>query len=78
MQVPEMKLVAAKLVELPKEKEIKISIRIKADDMAIVKGDGSKEVEPGRFSLYVGSGQPDNLTAEICNRDCLHIGFLVE
>ena len=78
VQVPEMKLVAAKLVELPKEKEIKISIRIKTEDMAIAKADGKREVEPGRFSLYVGSGQPDNLTAELCNRDCLHIGFLVE
>lgn len=76
--VPIRKLVAFKKVELPLNKEISVSLTIKASDMALINDEGKKIIESGRFSLYVGGGQPDDITAKLYNRDCLHIGFLVE
>lgn len=77
-KVPIRKLVAFKKVVLPANEEVKVCMKIKADDMALVNKDGKKIIEPGRFSVYVGAGQPDDVTAKLYNRDCLHIGFLVE
>lgn len=77
-RVPIRKLVAFKKVILPKDKEVKVSLKILGKDMALVTQEGKSVIEPGRFSLYVGGGQPDRRTAELYSRDCLHIGFLVE
>lgn len=76
--VPLRRLAAFKKVHLAVNEEVKTSLVIKSEQMAIVDDNGSKVIEPGRFSLYVGAGQPDDVTAKLYNRDCLHIGFLVE
>ena len=76
--VPIRKLAAFKKVTLPVGEEIKVTMTIKANEMAMINKDGKKVIEPGRFSIYVGGGQPDDRTAKLYNRDCLHIGFLVE
>jgi len=75
---PVWKLVAIKKVLLPVDEEVKVSLTIESKYMALINKNGDKVIESGRFSLYVGGGQPDDTTAELYNRDCLHIGFLVE
>jgi len=75
---PNIRLAAHRKVFLPINEEVKVSLTIKACDMQIIKEDGSRIVEPGRFSIYIGGGQPDDITAALYRRDCLHIGFLVE
>jgi len=76
--VPIRKLATFKKVDLPAGEEVKVSLVIKAKEMAMIDDEGNRIIEPGRFSLYVGGGQPDDKTAKLYNRDCLHIGFLVE
>ena len=77
-EIPIMKLAVFKKVILPVGEEIKVSMTIKSREMALINKEGESIVEPGRFSIYVGGGQPDDITARLYNRDCLHIGFLVE
>jgi len=76
--LPIIKLAAHRKVFLPINEEVKVSLTIEARHMQIIKEDGSRIIEPGRFSIYLGGGQPDDITAALYRRDCLHIGFLVE
>ncbi len=77
-KIPVRRLCAYKKVKLPADMEIKVSLTVKSEYMEIVGKNGKSIIEPGRFSLYVGGGQPDDVTASLYKRDCLHIGFLVE
>ncbi|MBN2879490.1 MAG: glycoside hydrolase family 3 C-terminal domain-containing protein [Clostridia bacterium] len=76
--LPLIRLAAHRKVFLPINEEVKVSLTIEARHMQIIKEDGSRIIEPGRFSIYLGGGQPDDITAALYRRDCLHIGFLVE
>ena len=76
--VPKWQLAAFIKIFLAAGEEKKISLTISSAMMSLIDKNGNQVIEPGRFSLYVGGGQPDDLTAELYNRDCLHIGFLVE
>ena len=76
--VPKWRLAALKKVSLLPGEEKKVSMKISNEMMSFINSAGKAEIEPGRFSIYVGGGQPDDITADLYNRDCLHIGFLVE
>jgi len=78
VQIPRWRLAAFNKVLLLPGEEKKISMKISGEMMKLVNSSGDAIIEPGRFSIYVGGGQPDDITAALYNRDCLHIGFLVE
>ncbi len=77
-RTPRWKLVGFKQVNLAIREEKKVSFIIKAKDMALVREDGAEVIEPGAFTLYVGGGQPDARTRELCQRECLSACFIAK
>ncbi len=78
VKTPIRKLVAFKKINLPEGKEKDVTLKVKGKNMELINKEGAGVIEPGRFSLYVGGGQPDVVTEKLYKRDSLHIGFLVE
>lgn len=59
VRVPHHKLCAMKRISLKPRETKKITFTIDPEQFMVVKEDGSKEYEPGSFTVYAGGCQPD-------------------
>jgi beta-glucosidase len=60
VRVPHHKLCCLKCVSLKPTETVTISFTISAEQFMIIKGDGSRDYEPGSFMIYTGGHQPDS------------------
>ena len=58
----------------PGEKK-QLSLHIRPEDLYTYHEDGSRAVEKGSYTLWVGGGQPDGRTAELLGREVLKTSF---
>ena len=58
----------------PGEKKL-VALTIKQDALYTYHEDGSRAVEKGSYTLWVGGGQPDERTAALLGRDALKASF---
>jgi len=60
----------------PGEKK-QVSLQIKPEALYTYHEDGSRAVEEGSYTLWVGGGQPDGRTAELLGREVLKTSFVI-
>ena len=51
---------------------------LKPEDLVTVQDDGSRVREPGKYSVYLGGGQPDTRTKALTGQEPLTIEFTLE
>ena len=60
----------------PGEKK-QMSLQIQPEALYTYHEDGSRAIEKGSYTLWVGGGQPDNRTAELLGREVLKTSFML-
>ncbi len=77
-RVPKFKLIDFVKADLPKDEEKTLKFKIKAEDMAVITDDGESVIEPGSFTLWVGSSQPDMRSSCLMGQDPLSAKLIVK
>ena len=54
-----------------------MSLQIQPEALYTYHEDGSRAIEKGIYTLWVGGGQPDNRTAELLGREVLKTSFML-
>ncbi len=57
-RTPQHKLIAFQKVFIPRNEQVFINFEVKPQDMMLYDEDGTRILQPGAFSVYVGGGQP--------------------
>jgi len=65
IKLPQWELKGIKRVSLKKDTKQSVSFDLTPEDMARFQEDGSRQLEPGQYKLYVGGQQPDARSAEL-------------
>ena len=73
---PRWHLCAVGAVELQPGETQRVTLRIPPEALYTYHADGSRAVEPGSYTLWVGGGQPDARTAELTGQQVLQGGFV--
>lgn len=65
VKVPKHQLVFFKRVMAETGEEKKVTVCIRARDLAVVRQNGTCVLEPGRFKIYIGGSQPDEVSRRL-------------
>lgn len=65
VKVPKHQLVFFKRVMVETGEEKKVTVCIRARDLAVVRQNGTCVLEPGRFKIYIGGSQPDEVSRRL-------------
>lgn len=65
VKVPKHQLVFFKRVMAETGEEKKVTVCIRARDLAVVRQNGTCVLEPGRFKIYIGGSQPDEVSIRL-------------
>lgn len=65
VKVPKHQLVFFKRVMAETGEEKKVTVCIRARDLAVVRQNGTGVLEPGRFKIYIGGSQPDEVSRRL-------------
>lgn len=65
VKVPKYQLVFFKRVMAETGEEKKVTVCIRARDLAVVRQNGTCVLEPGRFKIYIGGSQPDEVSRRL-------------
>lgn len=65
VKVPNHQLVFFKRVMAETGEEKKVTVCIRARDLAVVRQNGTCVLEPGRFKIYIGGSQPDEVSRRL-------------
>lgn len=76
--VPRWSLCTFARVHLAAGESREISLTVRPESMNTVLEDGSRVIEPGMFTLYVGGSQPDEKSVELTGKRPLQASFQVK
>ena len=76
-RVPQHALVGFERVILNAGEEKQVCFEITPEMMSIVRDDGSRIIESGKFNIYVGGSQPDKRSIKLRDQKCLDKKFEV-
>ena len=65
VKVPKHQLVFFKRIMAETGEEKKVTVCIRARDLAVVRQNGTCVLEPGRFKIYIGGSQPDEVSRRL-------------
>ena len=65
VRVPNSQLIATKRIRLEPNTSKNVEFELKPDDFEIVKEDGSRTIEAGKFKIYIGGSSPMKRSAEL-------------
>ena len=77
-RVPQHSLVGFERVVLEAGEEKKVCFDITPDMMSVVRDDGSRVIEEGKFKVYIGGAQPDKQSEKLRDQKCLEEKFEVK
>ncbi len=65
VRVPNSQLIATKRITLEPNTSKNVEFELTPDDFEIVKEDGSRTIESGKFKIYIGGSSPMKRSAEL-------------
>lgn len=69
VNVPKLQLAAFKRVLVESGAERQAELTIRARDLAVIRQDGTCVLEPGRFKLFIGGHQPDEVSRRLTGEE---------
>lgn len=69
VNVPKLQLAAFKRVPVERGAERQAELTIRARDLAVIRQDGTCVLEPGRFKLFIGGHQPDEVSRRLTEEE---------